>query len=235
MDNKISAKLDEELEKWCADAQGISVPELRRRWRQGCEAEDRRKAQYDGEAGLANLEAILGLTSSGDESQRVDGIVAAVERSITKWASMLPTALTREHGAIDALFRVIARADMYAYLNNGREFAELDPPQYTLPNCWWGHLVIRLDKRGLYESLWDQIHRETQAQLAQATMKEERSAIGKNAASAGHAKHRDNMQTARDWYAAHKTMTKDAAAEKMVKDGIVHASFRTVRGYLTGQ
>jgi len=55
------------------------------------------------------------------------------------------------------------------------------------------------------------------------------------AAIASHAKHNDNKRTARDWYAAHSTMTKDAAAEKMAKDGIVHASFRTIRGYLTGQ
>ena len=55
------------------------------------------------------------------------------------------------------------------------------------------------------------------------------------AAHASHASHNANKQTARAWYAAHKTMTKDAAAEKMAKDGIVAASFRTIRGYLTGQ
>ncbi len=51
---------------------------------------------------------------------------------------------------------------------------------------------------------------------------------------ASHAVHRSNKQTARDWYAAHKNMTKDAAAEKMAKDGVIRASFRTIRGYLTG-
>lgn len=55
------------------------------------------------------------------------------------------------------------------------------------------------------------------------------------AANASHDAHRSNKQKARDWYAAHSTMTKDAAAEKMAKEGIVHASFRTIRGYLTGQ
>jgi hypothetical protein len=55
------------------------------------------------------------------------------------------------------------------------------------------------------------------------------------AALASHATHNDNKQTARDWYAAHKTMTKDAAAEKLVRDGIITASFRTVRDYLVGQ
>lgn len=56
-----------------------------------------------------------------------------------------------------------------------------------------------------------------------------------HAAHASHAPHKANKLKARAWYAAHRTMTKDAAAEKMVKDGIVHASFRTIRGYLTGQ
>jgi hypothetical protein len=55
------------------------------------------------------------------------------------------------------------------------------------------------------------------------------------AANASHDAHRSNKQKVRDWYSAHRTMTKDAAAEKMAKDGIVHASFRTIRGYLIGQ
>lgn len=55
------------------------------------------------------------------------------------------------------------------------------------------------------------------------------------AANASHDAHRSNKQKARDWYSTHKAMTKDAAAAKMEKDGIVHASFRTIRSYLTGQ
>lgn len=62
-----------------------------------------------------------------------------------------------------------------------------------------------------------------------------RSNAATRAALASHDAHRSNKQKARDWYAEHKTMTKDAAAEKMWKGGIVHASFRTIRGYLTGQ
>jgi hypothetical protein len=57
----------------------------------------------------------------------------------------------------------------------------------------------------------------------------------RRAALASHAPHKANKQKARDWYAAHKNMTKDAAAQKIVTEGIVHASFRTVRGYLAGQ
>lgn len=54
------------------------------------------------------------------------------------------------------------------------------------------------------------------------------------AAIASHSTHYANKKIVRDWYSEHRGMTKDAAAEKIVRDGIVHASFRTVRKYLVG-
>ena len=62
-----------------------------------------------------------------------------------------------------------------------------------------------------------------------------RSDAAAHAANASHATHKNNKQRAREWYAEHRGMTKDAAAEKMAKDSIIPASFRTIRGYLTGQ
>lgn len=56
-----------------------------------------------------------------------------------------------------------------------------------------------------------------------------------NAAWQSHASHRTNKQMAQDWFAEHKTMTKDAAAQRMHDDKYIAASFRTIRGYLTGQ
>jgi hypothetical protein len=76
---------------------------------------------------------------------------------------------------------------------------------------------------------------ETPVLFDREMIKKTRSRMAKRAADASHKNHRLNNQKARDWYAAHSTMTKDAAAEKMAKDGIVHASFRTIRGYLIGQ
>jgi hypothetical protein len=64
---------------------------------------------------------------------------------------------------------------------------------------------------------------------------QQRRMAASQAATASHATHSGNKQKAREWYAANKTMTKDAAAEKMAKDRVVHAAFRTIRGYLTGQ
>jgi len=54
-------------------------------------------------------------------------------------------------------------------------------------------------------------------------------------ADASHKRDRNDMQLARDWYAAHKPMSKDKAAQKMIDDKIIAKSFRTVRSYLNGQ
>jgi sensor c-di-GMP phosphodiesterase-like protein len=57
----------------------------------------------------------------------------------------------------------------------------------------------------------------------------------KKAATASHARHADNKAKVVAWYADHRDMTKDAAAEQIIAEGIVHATFRTVRDYLKGQ
>ena len=62
-----------------------------------------------------------------------------------------------------------------------------------------------------------------------------RSHAATKAAHASHSAHNANRELARKWYAQHKALTKDAAAERMAKDHVIPASFRTIRGYLTGQ
>ena len=62
-----------------------------------------------------------------------------------------------------------------------------------------------------------------------------RTTSARHAANASHAAHTNARQTARVWYAAHKPMKKDDAAQRIKDAGIVHASFRTIRGYLIGQ
>lgn len=69
---------------------------------------------------------------------------------------------------------------------------------------------------------------------AKKVSQDARRSAATKAAHASHSSHHANKKAVRDWYSEHRAMTKDAAAEKIVKDGIVHASFRTVRGYLTG-
>lgn len=54
-------------------------------------------------------------------------------------------------------------------------------------------------------------------------------------AKASHVKHHDNRRAARAWYAAHKPMHKDDAAQRIKDAGVVHASWRTIRDYLIGQ
>ena len=74
--------------------------------------------------------------------------------------------------------------------------------------------------------------RELVAMKEQKRMSEQ----GRHAANASHAKHHNDERKAREWYAEHKTtMSKDAAATRIRKDEIVHASWRTIRKYLTNQ
>lgn len=83
--------------------------------------------------------------------------------------------------------------------------------------------------------LLDELRAAELTEFAALKMQQFRSLHASNAARASHAKHRDNKQAARDWYTAHKPMTKDDAAQRMHDDRIIAASFRTIRGYLTGQ
>jgi len=64
---------------------------------------------------------------------------------------------------------------------------------------------------------------------------EAKSRSGTHAANASHARHRDNERVAREWYAKHKDLTKDDAATRIRDEKIVHASWRTIRKYLTNQ
>ncbi len=68
---------------------------------------------------------------------------------------------------------------------------------------------------------------------------EAKSRSGAHAANASHARHHDNERAAREWYAKHKKLnkklTRDDAATRIRDEGIVNASWRTIRKYLINQ
>lgn len=68
-----------------------------------------------------------------------------------------------------------------------------------------------------------------------SALAEIRSKGASKSAKVSHAGHIANAQAAREWYAKHPNLSKNAAAERMVRERVVAASFRTIRGYLTGQ
>lgn len=133
--------------------------------------------RYNSEQGLAKLESVLGLTAHGSESDRIDAIVAEVERRVCEWEKWTPSALLRDGDAISALFTVTDKVHVASVVNNGR-----------LPGFWWAHLAVRLVDAGQYDRLDKQINRETNARMAQSFLKDERSMGGKakaaNAATA---------------------------------------------------
>ena len=110
---------------------------------------------YDGEGGLAALEACLSLPHHDGIDARIAALVGEVERRVTRWESQLANELITDHEAISKLFSVTENVSMSAYVNAGR-----------LPEVWWAKLGVALERNGLYDRLTTQIHRETHANFA---------------------------------------------------------------------
>lgn len=161
---------------------------------------------YDGEEGLARFETALGLAAKGDASRRIKSAVAEIERLIGEWEQTRTIELLRDHTRFNAVFTLMDRADMYAYLRNREQLGAVGDAGLTWPDCWWGRLAYEVEARGLWERLWGQIHRETNAKLAAPTLKEERSIVasrnGKRAGLAAKKKaanwHADCVSKARE-------------------------------------
>lgn len=92
---------------------------------------------------------------------------------------------------------------------------------------------IEADISGAYERALSHNLRQRERDLDE--VQSLRSAQGRKAARVRHAKDSQNRKYARDWYAAHKNLSKNDAAQRIKDEGVVCAAFRTIRGYLTGQ
>jgi hypothetical protein len=167
-------------EEQCAAHYGDAWPRIKAE-----QEEDRRRREqavdrYNSDWGLSQLEAVLGLHARGEQLSRIDDIVNDVVRKVSAWEAMTPTALIKHDVVMSALFAVQDKAHVSRVVNNGR-----------LPDFWWARLAIRLDEVGIYDRLSDQIHRETQARMAQGILSDERGMGGKAKganSSAGRAK-----------------------------------------------
>lgn len=164
--------VDELFEQECASQYGDRWPQIKAKWeRERLEAQLAME-QYNGEIGLIRMEQTLGLVAAGDESFRIDAIVATVRRLVAEWEQMTPSSLLKYHNQIEVLFHVTERVGISSFVNHG-----------ALPQCWWALLAVRLDESGMYDRLTNQIHRETDAWSARRILKDERSMGGKRRAA----------------------------------------------------
>lgn len=163
MENKAAQKYQDAMEEYLAESFGLTISEYREKQAKKLREVEQAQDFYNGEGGLSRLEKRLGLSTEGDESKRIDAISGEVARLVEKWEGMKPRELLDEHETINALFGVVDKAQIYNYVNKGQ-----------LPRCWWGLLVLKIDENGLYERLWDQIHRETKAHMTRQAGSEER-------------------------------------------------------------